>query len=244
MTKTRRRKFFGMALARLLFERGSRGRGFAETASELVFMAVIVALIVLTAWAAASNIQRKGWTSDAAAWAQAAGSIIAIAGAAWLARGEARQARRWRREQGEEGAWSARFILAQAQFDSQIIAAELLSRDGSFNLIRSWKQRAENAVLALQTLINRTDYVHPVVPMSAANAKVLMDYLALDLAELEANVIAGTPPSLELVGEIADVHRALQELLDHFDARMRGVRVALDEGRDMLPVRTFRGWSV
>lgn len=134
-------------------------------------------------------------------------------------------------------------MLAQAQIDTQIIAAELLSEDGDYDLIRAWRQRAENGALALQALLGRADYVHPVVPMSASNAKVLLDYLVLDLVELEARVGEGALPSLALIGEIIDVHRNLQELLNQFDARMRGVRIALDEGRDMLPVRTFDTWS-
>ncbi|WP_297510990.1 hypothetical protein [uncultured Caulobacter sp.] len=81
---------------------------------EIAFTGIITALIAVAAWAAYVNIEKYGWSGDSAAWAQAAGSIIAIAGASWIARGEARQARRLRRRQGEEAAWAVRFTLAQA----------------------------------------------------------------------------------------------------------------------------------
>lgn len=62
---------------RRVFGGNGQARWGAGSAGEFLFLAVIGALILLTAWAAFANIQRRGWTSDAAAWAQAAGSIAA-----------------------------------------------------------------------------------------------------------------------------------------------------------------------
>lgn len=92
-----------------------RLRRFQYRLGEMVFLIAIASLVGVTGFGAYANFRQDGWSSDAAAWAQAAGSIIAIAGAAWLARGEVRQVRRWRREQGEEAAWSVRFVIQQSR---------------------------------------------------------------------------------------------------------------------------------
>ena len=100
-------------------------RKIASSVAELSFVGVILALVAITARAAFLIIVSKGWNADAAAWVQAAGSIIAIGGAVWLSRDEARRARAERRQKSEEEAWGVRFVMAQAQYDAQIIAAEL-----------------------------------------------------------------------------------------------------------------------
>ncbi|KJJ96244.1 hypothetical protein UB44_17675 [Burkholderiaceae bacterium 26] len=212
---------------------------------ELIFVGMIGILVGITGIAAYKNVATKGWGADAAAWAQATGSIIAIAGAAWLARSESRQARRWRREQGEEAAWSVRFVLVQAQFDAHIIAFELTRPDEPYCAldIRSWQQRSANASLTLQTMLTRVDHIHAAVVLTMCNAKILVDHLSLDLARMERAIEQEKKPSSQLVSDIVAAHLNLTMLIEQYDARLRGIREALDRGRDMLPLGEFSGWA-
>ncbi|MEJ0069479.1 MAG: hypothetical protein WDO24_12955 [Pseudomonadota bacterium] len=53
-----------------------------------------------------------------------------------------------------------------------------------------------------------------------------MDDLVTDLASLSKIVQEGRKPDDELVSQIVGPHRALLELIDLYDARMRGIRQA------------------
>ncbi|TGU89257.1 hypothetical protein EN794_046040 [Mesorhizobium sp. M00.F.Ca.ET.151.01.1.1] len=210
-----------------------------------IFYALVSILIALAGWAAYANAVKSGWGSDAAAWVQVAGSIAAIAGAAWLAQGESRRARRLRREQNEEAAWYVRFSIVQAQFESQIIAAALVSRTSAVERrdVREWRQRATVCAVGLNALADKTDHIHPAVTHVISNAKVLMDDMVSDLVRLGRLVEDGQKPDAELVGHIVEPHRALSELVNQYDARMRGVRLALDEGGNALPIQTWSAWD-
>lgn len=85
--------------------------------------------------------------------------------------------------------------------------------------------------------------VIPAVTQVTSNAKVLMDDLVADLAALSKIVEEGGKLEDDLIGQIISPHRALLDLLDLYDARMRGIRVALDEGGDALPIKKWAGWS-
>jgi hypothetical protein len=212
----------------------------------IAFYLLALAVVAATGWAAYANVIKSGWGSDAAAWMQAAGSISAILGAAWLANSEARRARRLRRERHEEAAWYVRFTIVQAQFDSQIIAAELVNRSRSIDKadVREWRQRATTSATALSVLVNRTDQIHPAVTHVTANAKVLLDSLVVDLEELSKAVENDRKPDDALIGQIVAPHRVLLELIEMYDARMRGITLALDKGRDTLPIRDLVAWNV
>jgi hypothetical protein len=233
---------------RNLWSRRGLGRLLAWLRSRiagLAFVAMICGLVGVTGFAAYINVSQKGWNADAAAWAQAAGSIMAIVGAAWLARSETRQARRWKREQGEEAAWGVRFVLSQAQFDAQIVAAELTKPGKPLDAfgIRPWRQRAANASLALQTLLTRTDHIHAAVILTTCNAKILVDQLSSDLERLEQLVMRGQRVDDQLVTDIIYAHLNLKTLIEQYDARVRGIRQALDRGSDMLPVAEWGEWD-
>jgi hypothetical protein len=214
-------------------------RRTASSLAELTFVGVILALVAVTAHAAVLIIVSKGWNADAAAWVQAAGSILAIGGAVWLSRDEARRARSERRQKSEEEAWGVRFVIAQAQFDAQIIAAALTKSTQPFGRtdIESWQQRAENSAIALQTMLTRSDYVHPFVVLNACNAKVLIGTLSANLQELEERRVRRAAAPDRLIQSMVYAHINLRELLDLHDARMRRVVQALDRGGDMLPMR-------
>lgn len=220
---------------------------FGRTAAGVlgvVFYAASIALIALAAWAAWLNISKSGWTSDAAAWVQAAGSVAAIAGAAWLAQGEARRARKLRREQGEELAWCVRFAIMQAQQETHIIASELVYRDAPVarSDVREWLQRADTSAVSLGFLAGRTDYIHPAISHAIANAKVLVDYVIEDLKELQRSVELAETVDDRLKDRIVGAHISLTELLQVFDGRMAGVLAALDQGGDTLPRDRWARW--
>lgn len=217
-------------------------RSARDSLGALAFNAVTALLIAVAGYAAYVNVAAKGWNADAAAWAQAVGSIIAIVGAGWLARNESRQLRRENRRQGEEAAWAVRFVIAQAQFDAQIVAAELTQKDKSWDAgdIRSWQQRTRTSDLALGSLLARTDYVHPSVALTVSNAKVLVEQLQMDLEKLEALTTRGARISDSLIGDIVYAHINLSTLVKQYDACMRGVSEALDRGGDVLPMHELR----
>lgn len=216
-----------------------------QDALGFAFYAFAMVLVVVSGGAAYSSVVASGWSADAAAWVQAAGAIAAIAGATWVAQTEVRRLRRARRELNEEAAWHVRFALVQAQVESQIVAAELLNRDKPItnSNLREWKQRATVSAVALTAFLTRTDPIHPAVTHVLSNAKVLIDGLVDDIEILERNVRAGTEPDAGLVEDIVSPHWSLLELVKLFDARMRGVRIALDEGADGLPMRNWPEWS-
>lgn len=210
-----------------------------------ILYAIAMIFVAVSAWAAIANVIRSGWNSDAAAWIQAAGSIAAIAGSTWIAQSEARRARRVRREQNEEAAWYVRFAIKQAQFESQIIAAELLNRNTPVetNDVREWRQRATTSIINLNAFLERTDHVHPSVTHALSNAKVLMDYLIEDLAILNQKIDHHKQPDRDLIGRIAAPHKALLEIIDLYDNRMRGVRKILDDENDTLPIKSWAPWN-
>lgn len=209
----------------------------------MLFYVISAVLVVLAAWAAWINVSRSGWTADAAGWVQAAGSVAAIAGAAWLSQGEARRARRLRREEGEELAWYVRFSIKQAQYETQIIAHELVHGEAPISRsdVREWLQRADTCAVSLGFLAGRTDFIHPAISHAIANAKVLVDYVIQDLRELQTSVELGQPIDDKLKGRIVGPHISLTELVQVFDSRMGGVLEALDRGGDALP---RDGWAI
>lgn len=209
------------------------------------FYVAALLLVAVSVWAAGASIVTYGWKSDAAAWVQAAGSIAAIVGATWLAQTEARRVRRVRREQNEEAAWYVRFAIVQAQLESHIIASEIVNRTKPIDEddVLGWRQQAATSATSLTALSTRTDHIHPAVTQVLSNAKVLVDCLVGDLAQLAKLVAKGRKPKHELIGRIVAPHRALIELIDLYDARMRGVRAALDESSDALPVTVWASWN-
>ena len=135
-----------------------------------------------------------------------------------------------------------RFALVQAQLEANIIAHELINRIGPVGLVdaRSWRQRATTSAISLDAFISRTDHVHPSVVHVLANAKVLMDDMLEDIRSFNESVEAGQPPDKETIARLVEPHHSLQQLVEMFDSRMDGVRLALDEGGDVLPLKKRR----
>jgi hypothetical protein len=195
----------------------------------LALYLLALALVVVTGSAAYTNVIKAGWGSDAAAWVQAPGTISAIVGAAWLARSEERRARRLRRERNEEAAWCVWFVNRSTPIEKSDV--------------RGWRQRAVTSAAALTALVNRTDHIHPAVTLMTSNAKVLVDYLVTDLENLGKSLESGGKPDDDLIKQIVTPHHSLLELIEQYDARMKGVRLALDKGRDTLPIKDWAAWD-
>ncbi|WP_312809268.1 hypothetical protein [Agrobacterium cavarae] len=208
---------------------------------EAVFAIFALALIAATAWACLINVRSSGLDANSAAWAQASGSILAIAAAAWIARGDVRRARRWRRDQAEEAAWHARFVVVQAQYDAHITAFELTTPEELIDghSIRSWHQRASSSSLALQTMLTKVDHIHPSVVTTLCNAKILIDEMEADLTKFANMMMRFEIPDNGLVSDVVSYHQLLQDLLVQYDSRAKSIADALDRGRDMLPVKDF-----
>lgn len=121
----------------------------------------------------------------------------------------------------------------------------MTAQDAQLSLvsIRSWKQRSANSALAIQTMLGQPGYIHAAVVLTTCNAKILVDGLSLDLEKLDNVISSGSQPSESLVSDIVHAHANLAELLRHYDARIRGVRQALDRGADMLPLHEMPDWS-
>ncbi len=225
-----------------------RARQTLKLISEVLghaFYLLALGLVVLSGWGAFENVRKSGWSADAAAWIQAAGSIAAIAGAAWIAQSEIRRARQVRRRQQEETAWYVRFVVIQAQCESRTIAADLLKLKGAISLsdVREWRQRARTVSISLDALADRTDHIHPAVSHILSNAKVLIDDLIADLVLTGDLVSRKKPVPDDLQGRMIVPHHSLNEIIEIYDARMRGIRVAMDDGGDALPVGAWAPWD-
>lgn len=232
-------------LARSFIRSARRTMRRASDITGFVLFALAILLTGLAGWIAVKSAVSSGWSSDAAAWTQAAGSIAAIAGAAWLAQSEARRSRKLRRAHHEEAAWYVRFAVQQAQFESHIIAAELVNRTTPVTKadIRNWRQRAMTSALSLGALVSKIEHIHPAVTQVISNAKILIDDLVDDLKLAAIAVDSGGQPDDDLKGHLVGPHRALLDLLELYDARMRGVRDVLDDENDALPIRSWAGWK-
>lgn len=194
--------------------------------------------ITTTLWAVWKNYDKGGWSDDTAAWVQAAGSIIAIVAAAWLARGQERQARRFRRQVAEQIAAGVVFAIKQAQYDSQIVAYELTTRSSPIKRreVRGWRQRMLTAAVVLEAESSRGDHIHASIGQVAANGKVLVDEAIANLTTMSDAIGAGEQPDKEIIDDIVHTHQALKELEASLADRLRLIRDALDNGGDLLPL--------
>ncbi|MBU4527612.1 MAG: hypothetical protein KUA43_11380, partial [Hoeflea sp.] len=213
-------------------------RRITRHAGEIAFLGLTLTLVTATGWAVYKNVLASGWDSNSAAWAQASGSVLAIAAAAWIARGDARRNRRWRRDQGEEAAWHARFIIAQAQYDAQITAFELSHNDELVDgdRIRSWRQRALTSSMALQTMLTKVDHIHPFVITTLCNSKVLVDSMEQDLVRFGEAMSRFEVPQAALASDIVGCQQNLRDLLDQYDNRSAGLGLACQTALNIDPL--------
>ncbi|MEH3116636.1 MAG: hypothetical protein PGN25_03245 [Methylorubrum populi] len=109
--------------------------------------------------------------------------------------------------------------------------------------IRDWRQRAMTSALSLEALGSKIEHIHPAVTQVISNAKILIDDLVTDLKSAAVALDSGDQPDDDLKGHLVGPHRALLDLLELYDARMRGVRAVLDDENDALPIRSWTGWN-
>lgn len=207
----------------------------------IFLLLLILCLIVMAGIGAAKSFAEKGWGSDVSAWIQAVGSVLAILAAGWIAGAEKRNARSERRREGEDFAWAVRFVLVQAQLEAQIVAFEA-SRDffGDKAQFRSWKLRVRHIVIGIDRLLSSSAYVlHPAVSLVLSNAKVLCEDLLVDIDKFERKFRESGKPDRVLIDLIVGANFDLAALVDSFDARMRGIETALDDGDGGLPRASY-----
>jgi hypothetical protein len=187
------------------------------------------------------SLARHGFGTEAAAWAQGAGTVAAILSAAWLADAESRRQRRQRRREREESAWSVQFAIRAARNEAATISEEMFNpaRTASADDGRHWKTRCRNARLLLASYAGRSDHIHPAIVQDANNAVLLIEQLEVDLEAALADLARGGLVSIPVAENLAWYEIQLNELVQRIDDRMAGVREALDRGGDMLPIHEF-----
>jgi hypothetical protein len=204
----------------------------------------VLALLAFCAVGVAISLSEDGFGAEAAAWAQAAGSIAAIAGAVWLSRLESMRERRQRRHEREETAWAVRFAIVAARNEAYTVAHELVDPDKALASEngRHWRTRCRNVRMLLQSYAGHTDHIHPAIVQDANNAVLLAEEMEADVERAAQFMAAGEIPSLKVAEDLAWYEIQFATLIQRVDDRMAGVREALDRGGDMLPKRDFQ-WN-
>lgn len=181
---------------------------FARHGVAAVYAAMALAVIAMTGFFAAGvaiSLASGGFSSEAAAWAQAAGSIAAIAGAVWISRMESGRDRRQRRRDREEAAWAVRFAIVAARNEAYTVAQELvdppkvLASEGG----RHWRTRCRNVRLLLQSYSGRSDHIHPAIVQDANNAVLLAEEMEADVERAAACMAVGKLPPLKVAEDLA-----------------------------------------
>lgn len=90
----------------------------------------------------------------------------------------------------------------------------------------------------------RTDHVHPSAIQVTSNALLLVTQMEMDLGKVLTFIEAGQRPPIEVAAQIAWYEGYFDGLIQAYDASMRGVQQALDEGGDVLPIRNYAAWHV
>jgi hypothetical protein len=222
-------------------------RLFAEHGMAAVYAATALAVGAMIAFCIAGvavSLAASGLGSEAAAWAQAAGTIAAIAGAAWISRVESGRERRQRRFEREEAAWGVRFAIVAARNEAYTIAHELVdpAKAQASECGRHWRTRCRNVRLLLQSYAGRSDHIHPAIVQDANNAVLIAEEMEADVERAAEAVAMGKLPPLKVAEDIAWYEIQFGTLIQRIDDRMAGVREALDRGGDMLPRREFQ-WN-
>lgn len=75
--------------------------------------------------------------------------------------------------------------------------------------------------------------------LTLCNARVLLETLREDIELLEGALIRGANVQ-ENESSVVNAHRSLARLIDQFDASMRGVQMALDQGGGRLPIGRYQ----
>lgn len=209
----------------------------------IILIAISVLLAALSALAAGISIFREGIGANAAAWAQAVGSIAAIAGAVWLFRSDISRRQHEQRAAGEQLAWAVRYAIHQAQIEAGIIAAEVLTIDirKDKKRIRDWLLRTENCRGVLAVYVEHLNHIHPAINFHANNAILLLCQLEDEIKNISSSKHR-TRPSVELSKRISEFPGFFSQLREDLDARMRGVLNEMDENPNFLRTKLVSDW--
>ena len=187
------------------------------------------------------SVATKGFGADAAARAQAAGTVAAISGAVWISGAEGRRERRRKRLEREETAWAVRYAMRGARNEASTVVHELFDPlTAKAENDRHWRTRCRNSRLLLQSYAGRTDHVHPGIIQDANNTILLIEELEADLEKALPYLASETPLPMKLAESLAWYEVQIGGLIERFDGRMVDIIGELDRGGDMLPIREYQ----
>jgi hypothetical protein len=144
-----------------------------------------MATIAATIW----SFRERGLSQDTAAWAQAAGAVIAIGAAIWISDRENRQRRRERLDQQHASVWAVLYALQLAEKETALIYFQMKDGAASPELAswRDWRTMLQNSCAMLRYAGDRIDHFHPGFAQEARNAIILGDELVALFDEHRAN---------------------------------------------------------
>ena len=90
--------------------------------------------------------------------------------------------------------------------------------------------------------MTRNDHVHPALVQISSNALLLLTQMEEDVDLAIEAMAKGSRPPPDVATEIAAYESYFGELLEQLDQRMRGIREALDDSEDILPVKDWEAW--
>lgn len=216
-------------------------KGLIGTSLHLIAAGTAIGMLAFCVLGVIVSMGRNGFDTEAAAWAQGAGTVAAILSAVWLSNAESRRQRRQRRLEREEIAWSVQYAIRAARNEAVTISQEMFdpARTHSTDDGRHWKTRCRNVRLLLASYAGRNDHIHPAIVQDANNAILLIEQLEVDLDAALADLAKGGLVSIPVAENLAWYEIQLNELVRRIDDQMVGVREALDRGDDMLPIHEF-----
>jgi len=191
----------------------------------------VSATVVATGWSAAT----RGLGQDAAAWAQAAGSILAIAAAIWISDRENARRRKERIDEQEASVWAVIYALRLAEKESAVIYWELKETDGIIEQekLKEWQTMCLNSRDMLRYSAARIDHFHPGFAQEAHNAVILANEVVEDINSLKNGDIGSSYREI-VINNIGGKCQAFSTLSDRIGDRMRVVRRRLSAGKRIL----------
>jgi hypothetical protein len=178
----------------------------------------------------------RGLSQDTAAWAQAAGSILAIGVAVWISDRENFLRRKERVDEQEASVWAVLYALNLAETETAIIYWELKESGGSVDedSWKNWITMCRNSRAMLDYAADRIDHYHPGFAQEAHNAKILADELIEILDDRRTRRAANGVQRDVLLTELGNRVYNFSLLAQRIGSRMFAVRRRTAAGKRIL----------
>lgn len=184
--------------------------------------------IAATVWSALQH----GLSQDTAAWAQAAGSVIAICAAIWISDRENGRRRREQMDLQDASVWAVLYALQLAEKETALIYFQVKESPdpidgGSW---KDWRTMLNNCCAMLRYAGDRVDHFHPGFAQEAHNAIILGDELValFDEHRKKFDVNADRADLMTDLGSYAYNFSILKQRISH---RMLHVRRRIASGK-------------